>query len=114
MSGEAVSNVNNVNSNNNNDAGNANSKYPVSQSYTVLDGYDIYRSNKLIVALVVVQSQFGKDLRLYRWMKRGDAWKVDLCRMGVGRWKWNEVAAKAQEFIEKYGIKSHSASQEES
>lgn len=41
-------------------------KYPVSQIFTVLDGYDIYRSNNLIVALVVVQSQFGKDLRLYR------------------------------------------------
>ena len=59
-------------------------KYPVSQTYTVLDGYDIYRSNNLIVALVVVQSQFGRDLRLYRWMKRNDQWKVDLCRMGVG------------------------------
>ena len=80
-------------------------KYPVSQSYTVLDGYDIYRSSNLIMALVVVQGQFGKDLRLYRWMKRKDEWKVDLCRMGVGRWKWDEIAAKACEFIEKYGLK---------
>ena len=79
-------------------------KYPVSQTYTVLDGHDIYRSSNLIVALVVVQSQFGKDLRLYRWMKRNDQWKVDLCRMSVKRWKWAEVAAKAQEFISKYNI----------
>ena len=84
-------------------------KYPVSQTYTVLDGHDIYRSNNLIVALVVVQSQFGRDLRLYRWMKRNDQWKVDLCRMGVGRWKWSEIAAKANEFIEKYGLKGAQA-----
>jgi hypothetical protein len=84
-------------------------KYPVSQTFTVLDGYDIYRSSNLIVALVVVQSQFGKDLRLYRWLKRNDQWKVDLCRMGVGRWKWDEIAARAKDFIEKYGLKGSQA-----
>jgi hypothetical protein len=81
------------------------SRYPVSPTYKVLDGHDIYRSNNLLVALVVVESQFGRDLRLYRWMKRKDQWKVDLCRMGVKRWKWDEVAAKAKEFIEKYNLK---------
>ncbi|HEV8386436.1 MAG TPA: hypothetical protein VGQ03_02330 [Nitrososphaera sp.] len=79
-------------------------RYPVSSTYRVLDGHDIYRSNNLIVALVVVESQFGRDLRLYRWMKRKDQWKVDLCRMGVGRWKWDEISAKANEFIAKYGL----------
>ena len=79
-------------------------RYPVSPTYIVLDGHDIYRSNNLIVALVVVESQFGRDLRLYRWMKRKDQWKVDLCRMGVGRWKWDEISAKAKEFIAKYGL----------
>jgi hypothetical protein len=79
-------------------------RYPVSPTYKVLDGHDIYRSNNLIVALVVVESQFGRDLRLYRWMKRKDQWKVDLCRMGVGRWKWDEIASKANELISKHGI----------
>jgi hypothetical protein len=84
-------------------------KYPVSQTYKILDGHDIYRSNNIIVALVVVESQFGRDLRLYRWIKRKDQWKVDLCRMGVGRWKWDETAAKAREFIEKYGIRGQAS-----
>jgi hypothetical protein len=87
-------------------------KYPVSRTYSVLDGHDIYRSDNLIVALVVVQSQFGKDLRLYRWIKRNDQWKVDLCRMGVGRWKWNEIAIKAGGFIEKYGLKERQVAPE--
>lgn len=88
-------------------------KYPVSQTYKVLDGHDIYRSSNLIVALVVVQSQFGRDLRLYRWMKRKDQWKVDLCRMGVGKWKWDEIAAKAKEFVEKYNLKGGQSAPEE-
>ncbi len=89
-------------------------RYPVSATYKVLDGYDIYRSDNLIVALVVVESQFGRDLRLYRWMKRKDQWKVDLCRMGVKRWKWSEISAKASEFIEKYNLKGLADRQEES
>jgi hypothetical protein len=87
-------------------------EYPVSQTFKVLDGYDLYRSENLIVALVVVESQYGKDLRLYRWLKRNDQWKVDLCRMSVKRWKWAEVATKAQEFISKYGIGSSSPADE--
>ncbi|MGI0019237.1 MAG: hypothetical protein ACREAY_02070 [Nitrososphaera sp.] len=87
-------------------------QYPVSATYKVLDGHDIYRSNNLIVALVVVESQFGKDMRLYRWVMRNGLWKVDLCRMGVKKWKWNEIAAKAAEFTEKYGLKGQ-ADQEE-
>ena len=79
--------------------------YPVSESFKVLEGYDIYRSSKLIVALVVVESEFGKDLRMYRWQKRNEAWKVDLCRMSVAGWKWDEIAAKAKELIEKHGVR---------
>ena len=88
-------------------------KYPVSATYKVLDGHDIYRSNNLIVALVVVESQFGKDMRLYRWVMRNGVWKVDLCRMGVKKWKWNEIAAKAAEFTEKYGLKGQADQQQE-
>lgn len=78
--------------------------YPVSESFKVLEGFDIYRSNKLIVALVVVDSDFGRDLRMYRWQKRQDAWKVDLCRMSVASWQWDAVSAKAKELVEKYEI----------
>lgn len=78
--------------------------YPVSETFKVLEGYDVYRSTNLIVALVVVESDFGRDLRLYRWQKRNDAWKVDLCRMSVAGWNWDVISQKAKEFIEKYEI----------
>ena len=89
--------------------------YPVSESFKVLEGYDIYRSNKLIVALVVVESDFGRDMRLYRWQKRNEAWKVDLCRMSVASWQWDTLASKAKEMVDKYeiGKKSKRPSPEE-
>ena len=76
-------------------------EYPVSESFKVLEGYDIYRSAKLIVALVVVDSDFGRDLRLYRWQKRGEAWKVDVCRMSVASWQWEAISAEAKILIAK-------------
>ncbi len=79
-------------------------KYPVSGQFKVLEGYDIYRSTNLIMALVVVQGQSGKDLRLYRWQNRKGAWKVDLCRMSVARWSWESLAAKARQLIAKYEL----------
>ena len=91
----------------------SNQSYPVSESYKVLEGYDIYRSSKLLVALVVVESQFGRDLRLYRWQKRGEAWKVDLCRMSVSNWSWGTLSGKAKELIDKYQIGKRQKSVEE-
>jgi hypothetical protein len=79
-------------------------KDPVSSQFKVLAGYDIYRSSKLIVAMVVVESQFGRDLRLYRWQNRKGTWKVDLCRMSVARWSWDSLATKAKELIAKYEL----------
>jgi hypothetical protein len=91
--------------------------YPVSESYKILEGYDINPSNKLIVALAVVESDFGRDrdIRLSRWQKRNEAWKVDLCRMNVASWQWDKVPSKARELIEKYeiGKKGRRTSQEE-
>ncbi|MHB1907324.1 MAG: hypothetical protein ACYCQJ_00480 [Nitrososphaerales archaeon] len=79
--------------------------YPVSDQFKVLEGYDIYRSPKLIVALVVVDGNFGRDIRMYRWQLRNNSWKVDLARMSVADWKWEEISRKAQELIQKYEIK---------
>ena len=92
-------------------------RYPVSEQYKVLEGHDLYRSSRLIVALVAVESKFGKDIRLYRWQKRLDrktqqeSWKVDLARMSVKSWDWEKVAAKARELKSKYNIKEQGMSE---
>lgn len=79
--------------------------YPVSENFKVLEGYDIYRSEKLIIALVVVEANNRKDLRFYRWIKRKDVWKVDLCRMSVARWDWGVISGKALDFISRHELK---------
>lgn len=84
--------------------------YPVSDNFKVLGGYDIYRSAKLIVAIVAVESSFGKDVRLYRWQMRetkasGPGWKVDLARMSVARWDWSAIAKNVMELKQRHGIK---------
>ena len=83
--------------------------YPVSESFKVVEGFDIYRSDNLIIALVVVDSDRGKDLRMYRWQKRKDQWKVDLCRMSVARWNWSKIAATASSLVEKHQLQKPGA-----
>jgi len=39
-------------------------KYPVSERFKVIEGYDIYRSDQLIIAIVVVESEKGILFRL--------------------------------------------------
>lgn len=79
-------------------------QYPVSESFQVIEGFDVYRSSKLIIAFVVVESDKGKQLRLYRWQNRKGTWKVDLCRMSVDRWNWSEISAKISSIYAKYSI----------
>jgi len=79
-------------------------KYPVSHMYKVLDGYDILRTDNLIVAIVAVESEKGKDVRLYRWHKKDDQWKVDLCRISMVNWNFTDIYNKVQESKTKYEI----------
>jgi len=79
-------------------------EYPLSSSYKLIEGYDVYRSSKLIMAFVVVEGDFGRDIRFYRWQKKKDSWKVDLARFSVKRWEWEKILEKVNEMKEKYGI----------
>lgn len=83
--------------------------YPV-KSYEgfeqkVVDGYTIYKSSKRWVALVVVETSNGRELRLYSWEMRKGEWKVALASQNVGFWDWDIIVGKVKEFKEKYAIK---------
>lgn len=78
--------------------------YPVSENFKVLEGFDIIRTDKLIVAIVAVETDRGKDVRLYRWQKRGKDWKVDLCRMSIVKWNFTDIYNIVSEFKQKYKI----------
>jgi len=81
-------------------------KYPVSDFYTaVLDGFDIRRTNNKIEALIVVVDNNGKkDLRLHRWRKKGENWKIELARGSVKDWNFNLLAENASELKIKHAI----------
>ncbi|MEM4356922.1 MAG: hypothetical protein QXR25_03865 [Candidatus Nitrosocaldus sp.] len=83
--------------------------YPV-KSYEgfeqrVVDGYTIYKSSKRWIALVVVETSNGKELRLYSWEMRKGEWKVALASQNVGFWDWDTIVGKVKELKDKYAIK---------
>jgi phage terminase large subunit GpA-like protein len=83
-------------------------EYPV-KSYEnypqkVLEGFDIYTSAGRWIAIVVVETEKRKELRLYAWRKRGEEWKVDLASLNIGFWDLKTLLDKAEILKQKYNI----------
>jgi hypothetical protein len=83
---------------------NGEKKYPLSDFYTYVDGFDIVRTGSKIVAIVIVAQGSQKSMRLYAWRKKGEDWKVDLARMDATRWNWQEINEKVSELKTKYSL----------
>ena len=99
--------------------------YPVAEVFTPLDGFDIKRTPRRIIALVAVEEEKGgRDLRLYSWVKRPNknytgpqdsgntapeyVWKVDYARMSTTDWNFREIATQAKKLAAKYNVKMNS------
>ena len=83
-------------------------EYPV-KSYEnfpqkALEGYDIYQSANRWIALVVVETETRRELRLYAWRKKGDEWKVDLASLNVGFWDLKTLVEKAEDLKRRNNI----------
>ncbi len=80
--------------------------YPLGEYYKVLEGFDVHKSSKMWEAVVVVEDQQGRrHMRLYKWIMRGDKWKVDLARFSIEFWDLDSVTAKIKELKAKYQIR---------
>ena len=53
-------------------------KYPVSETYEILGGFDIHRTSAQIIAMVVIfdREKNRNDIRFYRWFKKFGKWKI--------------------------------------
>ena len=53
-------------------------KYPVSEIYEILDGFDIHRTSAQIFAIVKIFDKIKNrtDIRFYRWFNRRGEWKI--------------------------------------
>jgi len=79
--------------------------YPIGEYYKALEGFDIHKSSRVWEAVVVVEDRQGaRHLRLYKWVQRGDKWKVDLARFSIGYWDLDVVTQKIRDLKAKYQI----------
>ena len=85
--------------------------YPIRENGFLkqLGGFDVYRSPRLIMAIVAVETEQGKrDIRFYRWqLRKGtqsgeESWKVDLARFSVSRFDFRDIAEKVVLLKEKF------------
>ena len=68
----------------------------------VLDGVTLYKSNRRWIALVVVETPYGRQLKLYAWVMRDGEWKVDLANLNIGYWNFKKFAEHAEKLSKKY------------
>jgi len=53
-----------------------------------------------------VEDQQGRrHIRLYKWVMRGDKWKVDLARFSVEYWDLDTLTQRMRELKTKYQIR---------
>jgi hypothetical protein len=71
-------------------------RYPLGEHFRVIEAHDIARSGNSITTILLVEGQYGRDIRFYRWRRKPSGWKVDLARFSVKSWNW-EGAAKTIE-----------------
>lgn len=75
--------------------------------YTVLDCRIYKHSKKRIVALCVLESRYGTELKFYEWIWKGEnkGWKVGLANLSVRDINLEAVAKDARELANAYAIK---------
>jgi hypothetical protein len=88
------------------DSGHTSERLPVAALYQVLDARVYLRTQKKLVALCALQSQYGKELKLYQWEWKGDqkGWKVGLANLRVEGLNLERIARDARALAEKHGI----------
>jgi hypothetical protein len=74
--------------------------------FTLLDSRTYIRTKKRIVALCVLESKFGTQLKLYEWNFKGPdgGWKVGLANLSVRDIDLTRVALDAQQLAKEYAI----------
>ena len=72
-----------------------------------LGGFDIYKSGKLWMALVVTEdtTRNQKSVKWFRWQIRKGEWKNTLCNMKVDYLDFDEIIRKIDLLKEIYKIK---------
>ena len=78
---------------------------PVAPSIHVLDHHTYVHNAKRWVALAAVQTEYGTQLKFYKWKWNGERWRVDLARFLLADIDLCRLASDAIDLARKHGIK---------
>lgn len=81
-------------------------RYPVAEQLRPLDGFDVRRTSRKIVAFVVTEGDYGTALRFYVWTRKGSRfpWYVDRARQDTRDWNFENIMHEVQNLKQKYGL----------
>jgi len=74
---------------------------PVHESINVLDYITLYKSDKWWAAVALCESFGRKDISLYQWQKKGDAWKRQSKWRIKNKGEWLSIKEVIENMIDK-------------
>jgi hypothetical protein len=77
-----------------------------------IDGFTLYKSRRRWVAVVVLETPYGKTIKLYEWVNRRGEWKVGLANINLSYWDVDLFARKVNELLHRYALKTAKAQQD--
>ena len=75
-------------------------KFPVSETLKVIDGTTIYKTDKWWSAVVLLESFGIKQVAVYLWNKKGDAWKRRQKFVVSNRDTWAKIAEAVEKYLQ--------------
>lgn len=73
-------------------------KFPISEKLKVIEGTTLYKTDKWWSAVLHVESFGRKQIAMYLWNKRGDAWKRRQKFVVKNKDEWTKI----KEAVERY------------
>jgi len=80
------------------------SRYPLGEHYRIIKAHDIVRTPNTIMAILLVEGQYERDIRFYRWRRKPSGWKVDLARFSVKSWNLEAAARTIEKWRRDYDV----------
>ena len=78
-------------------------RFPVSETIKVIEGINLYKTEKWWSAVVLQDYFRRKQLAMYLWIKKGDQWKRKQTFVVTNQRAWTSIKESVEKLLPKLG-----------
>lgn len=84
-------------------------KFPISETLRMIDGTDLYKTDKWWSAVILLESFGRKQVAVYLWQKSGEQWKRRQKFVIRDKNQWKEMKETIEKFVPKLVTPHHNS-----